>query len=182
MSERLNAFSSRKSTDRSERRDVFSAPQVSQPANRYLTEVTQGDGDYCVLLCTLPPGVVVPLHGHADRETFYVISGTPDAFMGNHWETLVPGDVFDARNGIRHAWRNSAPSNVTMLCTTTMRMARFLRDATIDDGSADAQAQAQHFLTLVQRHGYWLASPDENAAIGLSINWDALRARVSGTL
>jgi len=38
----------------------------------------------------LPRGVVVPMHSHADRETFYVISGNPDAFRGDHWETLSP--------------------------------------------------------------------------------------------
>jgi hypothetical protein len=53
-----------------------------------------------------------------------------------------------------------------------MRMARFLRDIAVDDGAADPQAGAQRFLKLAQEHGYWLASGEENAAIGLDINWD----------
>ncbi len=33
------------------------------------------------------------------------------------------------------------------------------------------EEQAQRFLTLVQANGYWLASPEENAAVGLEVNW-----------
>jgi hypothetical protein len=52
-----------------------------------------------------------------------------------------------------------------------MQMARFLRDISVDDGSADPLAQGQRFLRLVEQHGYWLASPEENAAIGLDSNF-----------
>lgn len=152
--------------------EIFSPQQDLRPANRYLTELTDGDGDYCLILCSLPPGVVVPLHSHSDRETFYVISGTPDAFVGDHWETLGPGDVFDAQDGIRHAWRNASGTAVSILCVTTMRVGRFLRDIAADDDTADPLEHAQHFLKLVREHGYWLANPEENAAIGLNVDWD----------
>ena len=114
----------------------------------------------------------MPMHSHADRETFYVMSGNPEAFRGDHWQMLSPGDTFDAQDGIRHAWRNPSETSVSMLCVTTMRMARFLRDIAVDDGAADPQAGAQRFLKLAREHGYWLASGEENAAIGLDINWD----------
>jgi quercetin dioxygenase-like cupin family protein len=171
MSEHRNVSSSRRPPNRSSTREIFSPNQDLRPGNRYLTELTDGDDDYCVMLCTLPPGVVVPLHSHSDHETFYVLSGSPDAYIGDHWETLGAGDVFDAQDGIRHAWRNSSKAFVSMLCVTTMRMGRFLRDVAVDSGSEDQQAQAQRFLKLVQEHGYWLASPEENAAIGLGIDW-----------
>jgi quercetin dioxygenase-like cupin family protein len=129
--------SSRKLKTPPDTRKIFSPQQDVRPGNRYLTEVTDADGDYCVIHCTLPPGVIVPLHSHCDRETFYVLSGNPDAFRGDHWETLNPGEAFDAQDGIRHAWRNSSGSDVAMLCVTTMRMGRFLRDITVGDGSAD---------------------------------------------
>ncbi len=150
---------------------VFSPQQDLRPANQYLTEVTYDDHEYCVMLCTLPRGVVVPLHSHADRETFYVIAGNPDFFSTDHWETLSPGNVVDAQNGIRHAWKNSSEATVSMLCITTMRMARFLRDAAVDNGFPVSPADGQRFLRLVREHGYWLASAEENAAIGLHVNW-----------
>ncbi len=156
---------------RSDTHEIFSPRQDARPGNRYLTGVTDGDGDYCVMLCTLPQGVVVPMHSHADRETFYVMSGNPDFFRGDHWETLGPGDVIDAQDSIRHAWRNSSATDASMLCVTTMRMARFLRDVAVNDNSADPNAGAQRFLRLVREHGYWLASPEQNEAIGLDIDW-----------
>ncbi len=151
--------------------EVFSRQQQARQGNRSLTELTDGDGDYCVLHCTLPPGVIVPLHSHADRETFYIVQGRAEAFLGDHWQTLGPGQVFDAKDGIKHAWRNSSDAAVVMLCVTTMRMGRFLRDAAVASGSADPAKDAQRFLDLIQAHGYWLATPDENAAIGLVIHW-----------
>ncbi len=150
---------------------VFSPQQDLRPVNQYLTEVTQDKRDYCVILCTLPRGVVVPLHSHADRETFYVIGGNPDVFWGDHWETLSPGNVLDAQNGIRHAWRNSGKATVSMLCVTTMRMARFLRDAAVGSDSLSSSVDTERFLRLVRENGYWLASPEENTAIGLRVNW-----------
>ena len=56
-----------------QRREVF-GPQEIRPKNRILTD-TLRDDDYCVSIATMPPGVVVPLHSHADRETFFVLSG-----------------------------------------------------------------------------------------------------------
>lgn len=98
-------------------------------------------------------------------------NGVTDVAGADHWETLNPGDVVDAQDGMRHAWRNSSPSTATMLCVTTMQMTRFLRDISADDGSADPLARGQRFLQLVQQHGYWLASSQENAAIGLDVSW-----------
>ena len=157
---------------KSHTREIFSPDHGLRPSNRYLTELNNGDGDYCVMQCLLPPGIVVPLHSHSDRETFYVISGTPDAYLGDHWEMLGPGDVFDARDGLKHAWRNSSGADAAMLCVTTMRLGRFLRDISIDGEQTDRLAHAEHFLKLVHEYGYWLANPQENAAIGLGVNWD----------
>jgi quercetin dioxygenase-like cupin family protein len=153
----------------SEKFDVYSPHKDAHPGLQYLTEVTDGDENYCVVLGTFPPGAVVPLHSHPDRETFYVISGISELYRGDRWETLGPGDTADVQDGIRHAWKNSAVSTTTMFIVTTMRLARFLRDISVDAGSADAAAR---FQSLVQKNGFWLANPQENAAIGLDKNWD----------
>ena len=84
-------------------KEVFSPQGHLRPVNTYLTDVAGNDGDYCLILCILPPGVVVPMHSHADRETFYVVSGKIEALRVDRWEELRPGDVFDVRDGMRHA-------------------------------------------------------------------------------
>jgi quercetin dioxygenase-like cupin family protein len=171
MSDDRSVSRARESGTSSGSYSVFSPQQDVRPVNQFLTDVTHDEQQYCVILCTLPRGVVVPLHSHADRETFYVIAGNPDFFWGDHWQTLSSGAVVDAQNGIRHAWKNSCEVTVSMLCITTMRMARFLRDAAVDGSVPVSSAENRRFLRLVREHGYWLANPEENADIGLHVSW-----------
>jgi hypothetical protein len=106
-----------------------------------------------------------------------MVSGKLDALNIDRWEELGPGDVFDVRDGIRHAWRNSSQAAASMICVTTTKMARFLRDISIpiDDGVLPEE-HARRFVRLVEENGYWLASPEENAAVGLDVNWERLMA------
>jgi quercetin dioxygenase-like cupin family protein len=152
--------------------EIFSPQKDLRPTNVYLTKISENDADYCLILATLPAGAVVPMHSHADRETFYVLSGNVEGLRVNQWETLGPGDVFDVSDGVKHAWRNSSQESASMLIVTTTRMAKFLRDISVsDDDTSGPDEQAQRFLELVRAHGYWLASPEENAAVGLTVNW-----------
>jgi hypothetical protein len=62
-----------------------------------------------------------------------------------------------------------------MICVTTMKMARFLEEISIPTGNLSPEESAQRFLRLVQANGYWLASPEENAAVGLDVSWNEPR-------
>jgi quercetin dioxygenase-like cupin family protein len=91
----------------------------------YLTPPDAEDGEPCVTRGTIPPGVVVPLHSHADPETFLVVSGELEglavAAHGFTWVPVRPGDTFHVPGGARHAWRNTAREPaVTTTVTTTM--------------------------------------------------------------
>jgi quercetin dioxygenase-like cupin family protein len=172
MSGQLNS-NSRRTTATANATQVFSPQKNPPPTNQFLTEISDNEGDYCVMLCTLPAGAVVPMHSHADRETFYVLSGTPSALRDNLWVELGPGDVLDVRDGLKHGWKNTSQAPVSMLCVTTMKMARFLQDISTSGGDAlSPEEHAQRFLNLVVTNGYWLASPEENAAVGLGVNWN----------
>jgi quercetin dioxygenase-like cupin family protein len=173
MSGKLNSNSQRATANVSE---VFHPQTNLSPTNQFLTDISDNEGDYCVMLCTLPAGTVVPMHSHADRETFYVLSGTPTALRDNLWVELAPGDVLDVRDGLKHAWKNTSQAPVSMLCVTTMKMARFMQDISASGGDAlSPEEHAQRFLNLVLTYGYWLASPEENAAVGLGVNWSGPR-------
>jgi quercetin dioxygenase-like cupin family protein len=172
MSDNLD-LNVRCSTRAANAHDVFSPQEHSAPTNEYLTDVSDNGGDYCVMRCVLPAGAVVPMHSHADRETFYVLSGKIESLRGDRWEELGPGDIIDVRDGARHAWRNSSRTAATIICVTTTKMARFLQD--VSAAGASPEEQAERFLRLVRANGYWLASPEENAAIGLDVNWGGAR-------
>jgi quercetin dioxygenase-like cupin family protein len=174
MSDNLT-LNNRRSTSATDAREVFSPQNHLRPMNEYLTDVSDNDGDYCLIRCTLPAGAVVPMHSHADRETFYVLSGKVDALREDRWEELGAGDVFDVAGGTKHAWRNSSQVAASIICVTTTKMARFLQDISTSAVDTSPEEHAQRFLELVHANGYWLASPEENAAVGLDVNWSGLR-------
>jgi quercetin dioxygenase-like cupin family protein len=161
----------RGSTGAPQANEVLSPQTDLRPTNEYLTEFSNDKEDYCVMRCTLPAGAVVPMHSHADRETFYVLSGNPDALRGDRWQQLEPGDVFDVRDGAKHGWRNASQVAASMICVTTTTMARFLQEISISAAGCSPEEHAQRFRNLVQANGYWLASAEENAAVGLNVNW-----------
>jgi quercetin dioxygenase-like cupin family protein len=165
----------RRSMSATNAREVFSPQNHVRPTNEHLTEVSDNEGDFCLMRCTLPAGAVVPMHSHADRETFYVVSGKLDALRGDRWEELRPGDVFDVRDDTKHAWRNSSQAAASMICVTTTKLARFLAEISIPVDASSQEEPAQRFLRLVHANGYWLASPEENAAVGLDVNWGETR-------
>jgi hypothetical protein len=49
------------------------------PTVEFLTSPEDEHNDFCVLKGTIPPGMSVPLHAHADTEDFLVISGSVEA-------------------------------------------------------------------------------------------------------
>ncbi|WP_027581899.1 cupin domain-containing protein [Bradyrhizobium sp. Ai1a-2] len=165
----------RRATSATDAKKVFSPQNDLHPTNEYLTDTSKDGGDYCLIRCTMPAGLVVPMHSHADRETFYVLSGKLDALREDRWEKLGPGDVFDVRDGTRHAWRNSSQEAASIICVTTTKVARFLQDISISAADTSSEAHAERFLRLVHAYGYWLASPEENAAVGLDVSWSGHR-------
>ena len=58
---------------------------------------------------TLPPGVSMPLHSHADAESFYVLSGEAQALVqaegGLERQTLRQGDFIHIAGGTKHTWQ-----------------------------------------------------------------------------
>jgi len=77
-------------------------------------------------------------------------------------------------DGTKHAWRNSSQVAASMICVTTTKMARFLQEISTAAAGPSHEEQAQRFLKLVHAHGYWLASAEENAAVGLDVSWSGL--------
>ena len=118
----------------------------------------------CILRGTIPPGGFVPLHSHPDPETFIGVSGVLEGLTGpgDVWSPIAPGDVFHVPGGIAHAFRNRGDEPATSLAVTTSTLARFFREVA---GMSDLREAAG-------RYGHWLASPAENAEIGLVLPID----------
>jgi quercetin dioxygenase-like cupin family protein len=156
----------------SRKADTNETFDVLGPHIQFLTALSNADNDYCVIRSTFPAGTMVPIHSHADRETFYILDGELQGLWEDRWVTLVGGDVFDVPGNTKHAFRNVSSAPVSLLFLTTMRMGRFFRDigrpaATVPPGPPKPEDLAR-FFEIAQRYGYWLGGPADNATIGLS--------------
>jgi quercetin dioxygenase-like cupin family protein len=123
----------------------------------YLTPIAESEP--CVMRGSIPAGGVVPLHSHADPETFLVLEGEALSYTGD-WQPVEAGDVVHIPGHVRHAWRNHTRHPVVMHLVTTAPLARFF---------AAVAADPDRFLEISDRYGYWNATPEENADVGLQI-------------
>jgi quercetin dioxygenase-like cupin family protein len=159
-------MSSTMTDEHSEWLDVF-GPKV-----RHLTHSSYNAGEYSVLLATMDPGVAVPLHRHADRETFYVLEGAVEGYKGDSWSNLGAGGILDIAPNELHAWRNSATSQAKMLIITTEKMASFFKEIGrpgVTTPTPPTPEELHMLLEAADRFGYWMASPSENEAVGLKM-------------
>jgi quercetin dioxygenase-like cupin family protein len=144
------------------------AIDILGPQIEFKTEFSNDPQSYCVIASIIPAGVTVPLHSHDDRETFYITSGTLEVFDDQGWRTLDVGDIFDVPAGVRHALRNRWEHRVSALLVTTTVMAKFFaavgRPVPVGPPSPE---DLQAFVAAAMDQGYWLGSPQENAAIGI---------------
>jgi quercetin dioxygenase-like cupin family protein len=146
---------------------------VIGPHIQHLTALSDADDDYCLIGSNFPAGVLVPIHSHADRETFHILEGELQGLWEDRWITLAAGDVLDVPGDLKHAWRNLSGAPVSLIIVTTMRLGRFLRDigrpvATVEPGPPKP-ADLARLLETSHAYGYWLGSPEENAAAGISL-------------
>ncbi len=150
--------------------------EVMGPMVEYLTPLRKGEP--CVMRGTIPPGVSVPLHAHADPETFLMVSGEVEGLRqtaeSSEWIPIRPGDVFHVPGGAKHAFRNRKNAPATMVIVSTDRIGRFFQEvgSPIVPGrqpAAPTPEAIQHFLETAARYGYWNATPEENERVGISL-------------
>jgi quercetin dioxygenase-like cupin family protein len=150
--------------------------EVFGPTLELLTDPNEAGAVYSVLKGTIPPGVSVPLHSHADPESFYVLSGTVEAYSerggGFEWLEVNAGEFVDVAGDAKHAWRNIGTVPVIQLLVTTPRLAQFLLEVgrPFTPGSPlppPTPEELRHFVETATRYGYWMATPEENAAVGI---------------
>jgi quercetin dioxygenase-like cupin family protein len=129
--------------------------------------------DFCVLKSVVPPGVVVPVHTHPDREVLFILNGRLDALIGDMWQTCGPGCTVDVAGEVRHAFKNVSGAPVSLLLITTTNMGRFFKDigrpSTVEARRPPSPYEIEAFVATAQRYGYWLGSPEDNAAVGIML-------------
>jgi quercetin dioxygenase-like cupin family protein len=153
--------------------------EVFGPSVQFMVAPQSRDEAPCVLKGTIPPGVCVPIHSHAGIEAFFVLSGDVEVLTDEgrkaHWITAGPGDLVEVPSKAKHGFRNRSQHPVVQLITTTSKLGRFFQEVgrSITEGARGSPPhpdEIQRFLKTAERFGYWLATPEENAAVGISLS------------
>ena len=143
---------------------------------QFLSTPEQINDQICVMHGTVPSGVVIPLHSHADPEIFYVLDGSLEVFqaegLSEGWQTINAGNVVSIPGNCRHALRNTSPTPTTTITVSKQQLYSFFRELArpFDPHRPPAPPtpnEVQQLFSAAQMYGYWLACPDENAAIGI---------------
>jgi hypothetical protein len=90
------------------------------------------------------------------------------------WTTVGVGAVAAVPGNVKHALRNISSLPGTTVLVTTSKMSEFFGEVSkpFDPKRRPAPPTPEEmktFLGTVARYGYWVASPEENAAIGVSL-------------
>jgi quercetin dioxygenase-like cupin family protein len=148
------------------------------PTVEYLTSPDDEHTDFCVLKGTIPPGAFVPLHTHADTEDFLVISGSIEGLRhdtnGYTWIGAQTDDYLHVPGNAQHAWRNVSAEPAVTLIITTKRIGRFFQEVgrpATGAGQPPTPEDLARFAQVSARYGYWNATPEENAAVGIEMSF-----------
>ena len=147
---------------------------VLGPTIDVLTPLEGRDDDVCVMRGVIPPGAFVSMHSHDDFEAFLQMSGQAEGLSytadGFDWLPIRPGEVFFVPCGANHAFRNRFAEPAVTTIVSTVRLGRFFERVGIDTAAAaiaPSPERLQHFLRVADEFGYWNASPEENARVGI---------------
>jgi mannose-6-phosphate isomerase-like protein (cupin superfamily) len=145
------------------------------PTLEFLTSPDDSQNDFCLLKGTMPPGTFVPFHSHPDTEDFVIISGEGIGLRENpdgsfEWIEAKAGDYVHVPNGALHAWRNVSSEPMISLVTMTKKLARFVQETGRPvTGEPATPEYFAYFAATAAKHGHWLATREENAAIGIHL-------------
>jgi quercetin dioxygenase-like cupin family protein len=135
--------------------------------------LTSPKDSYWVMKATVYPGESVPLHAHNDVEDFYLVSGEAEVLVqtrqGLEWIAIQTGDFVHIPGNAKHAWRNRHSLAAEKVIVTSPKLGRFLQELGELIRNGAGNGTMDNLRLLSERYSYWIASPEENAAVGISL-------------
>ena len=150
---------------------------IMGPVVQFLLDPADASGAFGLIRGIVPPGVAVPLHSHADPEAMYVLNGSLEFLQysehSSRWLMAQSDEIICIPGEVKHALGNSSSKPATVLLATTPNIYEFFRELASPfepdrPVGPPTPEDMQRLLTLSAKHNYWIASPEENAAIGLN--------------
>lgn len=150
---------------------------VFGPLQQFLVPPSDASGAFGIMRAIVPPSIAIPLHSHADPEVFFVLDGILEVLRWNgdvgQWLSARVGDVICVPGGVKHAVRNNSTAPTVILLATTPNIYQFFRELGKPYNSGEpagppAEEDMRRLLALAAKYQYWIGSPQQNAAIGLT--------------
>ncbi len=143
----------------------------------FLAKPADTQTDTALVRGTMQGGLIIPLHSHADQELLYVVAGALEVFIeGRGWHSASTGEVVVIPGNHKHALRNTTTRDVTTIAFTGSDLYYFFRELAVpaDPNPSPAMTppspeELRKFIEANAKYGYWLGSPEENAAIGIRL-------------
>jgi len=110
-------------------------------------------------------------------EACFVLSGTVEVLRDEggeaHWIAASPGDFIEIPSNAKHGFRNRSQHPVVQLITISSKLGRLFQEIgrPITRGarpSPPSPDELQRLVKTCERYGYWLATPEENASVGVA--------------
>jgi quercetin dioxygenase-like cupin family protein len=144
---------------------------------QFLVGPKQDEDAPCILKRTIPPGISVPIHSHDVVEVFFVLSGNFEVIIGDEemrWIEVSAGYLIEVLSNVKHAFRNRSQHPVINLVFTTSKHGRYFQEIGRPAASKESIRQPtlneiQHFVKTTALYGYRLATPEENALVGIRV-------------
>lgn len=126
----------------------------------------QTNGQYCVLLATVPPQCMVPPHQHVEHEAFFVLEGTAEfasLIDGSlQWKPVSKGGMVNIPSDSVHGFRNVSKTDVTCLITAHPGIENFFVEAASPSQSSATPPTLQEIervLAVARKHGQRFLPP-----------------------
>jgi quercetin dioxygenase-like cupin family protein len=151
---------------------------VSGTSIQFLVGPQQDDDAPCILKRTIFPGMSIIMHSHDVVEVVFVLSGNFEILIGGagtmRWSNVSAGTLIEIPGNTRHAFRNRSQEPAINMVFTTSKHGRYFqevgRPAAFEESiRPPTSSEIQHLLKTAERVGYWLATPEENASVGIRV-------------
>ena len=113
-----------------------------------------------------------------DTEDFFVISGEIEGLRqdseGYKWIGAKTGDYIHVPSNARHAWRNVSNKPTLVYIITTKNMGHFFQETDRLETNTSQPVTSEdlaRFTEISTRYGYWNASSEENASVGIRMSF-----------
>ncbi|MGH9985512.1 MAG: cupin domain-containing protein [Nitrososphaeraceae archaeon] len=113
-----------------------------------------------------------------DTEDFFVISGEIEGLRqdseGYKWIGAKTGDYIHVPSNARHAWRNVSNKPTLVYIITTKNMGHFFQETGRLETNTSQPVTSEdlaRFTEISTRYGYWNASSEENASVGIRMSF-----------